>query len=190
MKYNRFLSFFTAFVISVLVVGLAVFIHILMVFNLAGGEALWQIERRYWVAFVMGGCIFLVFLYITNLLRRTGKKYAALGIIIVPVVVFFIGLFDVIDRNVLNKKFDKATWQMEKKKPERMAKTLVRKKILIGLSRTAIQEMLGEGVRRHDKKGADKKSIIYHVENGWILTVFFESDTVVDAELREFSLGI
>ena len=70
-----------------------------------------------------------------------------------------------------------------KQKPEKMAKTLVREKKLIGLTRTQVKDMLGEGLKEYGNTGTGYSRIEYWVSNNWTLTVLFQKDKVIESEL-------
>lgn len=89
-----------------------------------------------------------------------------------------------------NTKFDQKIWVQGFRKPEGMAKTLARKKLLVGLTRKEVKEMLGPGSEEHGDDKTDRGSIYYIVENGWTFIVTFKFDKVVEVIMRQPYLGI
>ena len=118
------------------------------------------------------------------------KKYTAYGIVVFPLIVVLVATAYLFEHNFYHTKFDKTVWEQSNWKPEKMAKTLVKEKTLIGLTRTQVKEMLGEGSKEYGDANSDRGSILYSVKNDWTLVVLLQKDKVIETELRLPYLGV
>lgn len=71
-----------------------------------------------------------------------------------------------------------------------MAKSLVRQKSLLGLTKFQVKDLLGQGSEEYGNENDDRSSILYSVENGWTLTVIFHKGEVVETQMRQPFLGV
>lgn len=190
MKRNSIISFLAALTVSVILIGIVYLIFFFFTFNLAGGETLNQVESQNITLLVISILLLTIAIIYARRYFKSNKKYTAFGVITFPLLLVIAGTIYLVEQNFYNTKFDKKIWTQSERKPEKMAKTLVKEKTLIGLTRTQVKEMLGEGVREYGNKNTDRGSIIYHVENDWTFSVFFQYDKVIETQLRLPSLGI
>jgi drug/metabolite transporter superfamily protein YnfA len=190
MKRHPIISFFIGLIVSGLILGALYLVFGLLTFSLAGGETLRQIESQT-TALLIGTIIAVTIAAMTfRHFFKTGRKFAAYGIGILPLVALVIvGVF-YFDSLHSHTQFDKTVWQQDKWKPLNMATTLVKEKKLIGLTRQEVKEMLGQGFEEHADANTDRGSILYLVKEDWTLTVYFQKDKVVDTELRLPFLGV
>jgi len=172
-----------------IVIGLIGLIYLLLTFSLAGGDTLGAKESQDILQLVIALLILVCAILVANLYRQRNKKFTALGIILASLLVSILATVNYLGHNIYHTKFDKEIWTQSKWKPEKMSKTLVREKTLIGMTRMQVKEMLGEG----SEESADESkrgSISYLVENNWTLMVFFQNDKVVETKLRQPYLGV
>ncbi len=106
-----------------------------------------------------------------------------------PLILAFAGIF-YLTSSFTTTKFDKAIWTQNKMKPGDMAKSLVRQKTLLGLTRNQVKGLLGQGSEEYGNENDDRGSILYSVENGWILSVIFHEGKVVETQMRQPFLGV
>jgi hypothetical protein len=190
MKLLPIISFFAGLIISGLVLGALYLLFILSTFNLAGGETLEQIEGHR-TALLIGAIILAIIAGMTaRFFFKSGRKLAAYGISVLPLIAllavavfYFASLYS-------PSQFDKAVWEQEQWKPLDMATTLVKEKKLIGMARREVKEMLGPGFQEHGDANSDRGVILYLVKEDWTLTVLFQNDKVVSADLRLPILGV
>jgi len=105
----------------------------------------------------------------------------AISTIPVIVILFKIGIVYFGQLNYY-QPFDKTKWANSELKPFNMAKTLAKKKMLIGLDRKEVISKLG-----YFKEGAlvDGEILIYYTEKYWQFNIELKKDTVVNAYLYD-----
>ncbi len=190
MKRNPIISFLGGLTVSVAIVGIVYLCFFLLTFNLGGGETLDQIENLNIAILIISILLFAIAVIYARRYFKNNKKYTAIGITIIPIMVTITAAIYFFTQNLSHTKFNKAIWTQSEWKPDKMAKTLVKEKILIGLTRTQVKQMLGEGAEEYGDKNTDRGSIIYHVQNDWTFSVIFQYDKVVETQLRLPWLGI
>lgn len=190
MNRSALTAFFVGLAISTLIVGIIWLCFLFLTFDLGGGETLSQIEDQNVAQLIISILLLTVaVIYALRYIKRN-KRYTAYGIVIIPLAAVFAATFYFWKCNCYNTKFDKAIWIQAGWKPAKMAKTLVKEKALIGLTRAQIKHILGEGTEEYGDKNTDRGSIIHEVEEGWTLSIIFQYDKVVKPELRLPWLGI
>lgn len=190
LKRNPIKSFLIGLTLSAVTVGLISFLLLLLTFNLAGGETLSQIENQNITQLIISIFLLFIAIIIARYYIKSNKKYAAIGMLVVPVVVVIAATIYLLGQNFYHADFDKIAWRQSKRKPERMAKTLVKENILIGLTRAQVKEMLSEGTEEYGDVNSERGSIVYLVQNDWTLIVLFQKDKVVETKLRLPYLGV
>lgn len=160
-----------------------------MTFNLAGGKTLSQIDNQNIALIVLSLIILTIALYFFKKYYKTNKKLTAFGIIIIPLALVITGIF-YLTLSFKTTQFDKAIWTQNKMKPEDMAKSLVRRNTLLGLTRNQVKALLGQGSEEYGNENDDRDSILYSVENGWTLSIIFHKDKVVETQMRQPFLGV
>jgi|RhiMetdeSRZDD1v2_1073273.scaffolds.fasta_scaffold10967_10 ABC-type transport system involved in multi-copper enzyme maturation permease subunit len=190
MKRDPFISFLAGLAVSIAIVGIIYLCFFLLIFDLGGGETLSQVEHQNMAVWFLSVLLFAIAAIYARRYIRNNRKYTGIGIAIVPFMVTVTATVYLFGANFYHTKFDKATWAQSKPKPDKMAKTLVKEKTLIGLTRMQVKQMLGEGAEEYGDKNTDRGSIIYHVENNWTFSVIFRYDKVIDTQLRLPWLGI
>ena len=188
MHRNSIILFIAAFLVTSIVVGFAIIVIALLTFDLAGGETLNQIEGQDILYLVISVLFFTMAIILARPFFKKGKKSIAYGILVVPFLIVVSLTIYIVKEDFYKERFDSVTWKRTTRKPEGMAKTLVKKKKLIGLTRGQAKEMLGEGNEEYGDKTSDRGSIIYLVENDWTFMVLFKKDTVVETEMRRARL--
>lgn len=161
----------------------------LLTFDFGGGETLSAIDFLTVCYVVIALLILFGSFHFANKYKQKQQLSTALGVILVPLAVFVV-VSSYMLFSFRNTPFNQKTWQETRQKPEDMAKTLVRKKILIGLNTREIETILGQGSATYGDKATDRGSIIYDVENTWTLVVLFEYDKVVEVKMSLPYLGV
>ena len=111
------------------------------------------------------------------------NKAFAYGIIVVPFLLFIAMIVLIVRDQSYATRFDQHTWKQSTWKPEGMAKTLVKKNRLIGLTRQEVKAMLGDGSEEYGAN-SDRGAIIYRIENDWMLSIIFRNDAVVETIMK------
>lgn len=171
-------------------VGLICFLLLLLTFNLGGGETLSEIENQNIARVLVSILLLVVAAIVARNYINSNRKFTALGILVFPAIVVVAATFYLLAHNFYRADFDKAIWIQSERKPEIMAKTLVKDNALIGLTRKQVKEMLGDGVEEKGDEKSERGSIVYLVQDDWTLIVFFQKDKVVETKLRLPWLGI
>lgn len=182
-RYHPVISFSISLTITTFIILIIGFFYFISNFSFGGGETLSEIEMEHILLLYISILIFAVALFVTIFYLRTGKKYTALGILVLPILLVFSSSNYLLENNFNHTDFSKTIWMQSKQKPEKMAKTLVREKKLIGLTRTQVKDMLGEGLKEYGNTGTGYSRIEYWVSNNWTLTVLFQKDKVIESEL-------
>jgi len=186
MKLHPLISFVTAMLVTAVIIVAVGIVYVFSTFNLAGGETLNEVTAQYFLVLVIS--MFLLFAASVIAKRNFKKnKAAAYGTIFLPSLLLIFSLFFLIKEYVFLPRFDEVVWKQSEFKPERMAKALVRNKKLIGLTRTEVKKMLGEGAEEYGIN-SDRGSIIYNVENEWTLRILFQNEVVVETIMKQPSM--
>ncbi len=187
---RHILSFIIGLVISAFIVGLVGFGFALMSFDLAGGETLAEIEGQHVAGLVLS--VFTLIITVFSIWQYYGRirKYMACGLVTTQLVVMCFSIIYIINEKNISTEFDRAIWIKSDWKPEDMAKSLVKNNQLIGLTRDQVKEKLGEGAEAYGNVDSDRGSIIFKIENNWTMTILFQRDKVVSAEMRQPRLGV
>jgi hypothetical protein len=190
MKPYPVMSFLTGLFISALIFGAVFLLYMFCIFDLAGGETLRQIENQRTALLVITIALAIAIFPFIRKLMTTGRKSKAYGMSIVTIAALIgVGIYYTANLSYFTS-FDKTVWQQSEWKPLDMAKTLVKEKKLTGLSRQEVKDMLGEGKEGHRDEATGKGSIKYMINHDWTLTIYFQKDSVVNAELRLPWLGV
>lgn len=184
------ISFLLSLIVSIVIVGIVYLFFFLLIFDLAGGETLNQVENQNMIAVFISMLLFVIGIIYCRRYYKNNKKYTAVGITIFPLAVMIAATVYLFDQNFNQTAFDKTIWAQSVRKPEKMAKKLVKEKTLIGLTRTEVKQILGEGAEEYGDKNTDRGSLIYHVEEEWTLSVIFRYDKVIETEMRLPWLGV
>lgn len=184
MKNNPVISLLFGLMITAVILMVLTMLYFFLTFDVAGGETLQEIESKrtalLFLTFLIAGLAFLM----SRHFFKTGKKYTAVGISILPLIALIGVSIYYIDNYNYSTTFDQTTWKQEKRKPFNMTATLVKDDVLIGLTRLEVKEKLGEGYEEYDNIKTGRGSISYLVENDWTITVYFIEDKTVKANLR------
>ncbi|MFT3705554.1 MAG: hypothetical protein QM802_24505 [Agriterribacter sp.] len=184
LRIHQIISFLSSLTVTAVITSIIGVCFLFITFNLAGGETLDQAENANIIRLIVSVLILINAIFISRGYINRNKKYTAYGIIVFPLIVVVMTTAYLIDQNFYHTKFNKTVWGQSECKPERMAKGLVKEKILIGMTRAQVKQMLGNGTEQYEDTSSDKSSMLYLVKNDWTLIVFFEDDKVVKAELR------
>ena len=161
----------------------------LLTFDLGGGESLDEVESVQIAGLLISIILFALALAYGWRCIKKGKTSFAIGIILIPFATA-IAMTVYVVREQSTARFDRSTWIKSKWKPDDMAKGLVKSQTLIGLSRTQVKQLLGNGSEEYGDDKSDRGSIIYSVQNNWTLSILFEKDKVTATEMRQPFLGI
>lgn len=192
MKLHPVISFIIAFLISGLILSVVfvVLFFLLAMASFAGGETLQDMENLRIAILLIAIILVVIAVMIGRRFTKTGRKSVAYGISVLPVITLVIvGVFFCYNINY-HTEFDTALWGKDKRKPFNMAATLVKEDKLIGLTRQEVKKMLGEGDEEYGNPDTDRGAILYLVEEGWTMTLYFQKDKVVEAGLRQPLLGV
>jgi len=183
-------SFLGGMLVGTFAVGIVGICFFIVSFNLAGGETLQQIEFQNTLLLVTTLLLVLSAAIAARRHFKKGRKYTGYGVSLLPLVAFIIALVYYLDNFTYHKPFDKVTWEKAKMKPLEMAAALVEENKLLGLSRQEVEKKLGPGDENYNNMESGRASISYSVGKEWTLTVYFEKNIVIDAELRLPWLGV
>ena len=188
-KLNSVISFFIGLSVSAAVIGFVSIVAGLLTFDLGGGETLGEVESKQKAELLLSIILFALALAYGWRCIKKGKTAIAIGIILVPFATA-IAMTVYIVREQSTTRFDRSTWIKSERKPDDMAKGLVKGQTLKGLSRTQVKQLLGNGSEEYGDDKSDRGSIIYSVENNWTLSILFEKDKVTATEMRQPFLGV
>ena len=176
--------------LGILIFAAFLLVFVFLTFNLAGGETIEQIEHQnlYFMILAAIPAVWLGFRtrhYIkTDQRPRATIRGSAALTVVICIVVFYI--FTMIP----HRSFDKDNWLRPDRKPLAMAAELVEDRKLIGLNGKQIEQMLGKPAENSENPNSIRGGVSYQVEDGWKMTIYFESDKVVETELRQPFLGV
>lgn len=190
ITFIQIASFTAGAVLPSLIYGILAFLFVVTTFSFSGQKLS---EKENTDAFVFFSIVIIVFAtyYVMFKKYRSGKKFTAAGIAIAGLIPIY-GLFYSGEIYVSNlayyKVFGQKIWLEGEAKPFKMAKTLVKKHSLIGLSRQEAVEKLGPN--ETPCKGPVVDLIIYHTTNWeWDLHILFKNNKVKEAYLYEEGLS-
>ncbi len=190
MKTNPIISFLTGLIVSALIIGVVYVCFLLLNFDLAGGETLRQTENQNIQQLFISVALLLIAIFFARQYFKNGKQPIAYGIVAFLLLFVLATTFYLVKQNSYPTQFDKTIWAKSKRKPDDMAKSLVRQRTLIGLTRAQIKALLGEGAEEYGDSNTEGGSILYAVENGWTLSIIFKKDKVIETGLRQPYLGV
>ena len=184
---KQLLSFISGLIIPLIFYAIGGYLLVAMTFNFSS-QTLTERENEIALYFfcVLAGIIFISFIAFRQF--KLKRKYLSLGlaISIIPVIVilFKIGVIYFGQLNY-NQPFDKLVWTASNNKPLNMAKTLAKKKELIGLDRKEVITKLG-----YFKETArvDGQTLIYYTDTYWDFYIDLKQDTVVKVYLYDKGL--
>ena len=189
MNSKDIISFLAGLILAGLVYGSLLFLNILVTFSFAG-ERLTVKENREAFYFYASLMILLAAGRIIVKRYKAGKKALALGISLPSlVVVYAFAVFGLtyIDNLNYRQPFNKEKWNAAENKPFRMAKTLVKYKVLDNMSPGQVIKLLGDDGSFHQYE--NRASIFYETDKfNWELRLIFENDKLVEAYIYEEGL--
>jgi len=167
--------------------GILYVIMLLATFNLAGGETLRQLEKQR-IGILIVIIFFSILIYICTVpISKYRNRFTSYGIRLVSVISILLGIIGC--QVSQYSSFDKAVWLQSAPKPFDMSATLLNSNKLKGKTRQEVKLLLGDGLHESGNRDDEKGTILYAVDEGWTLTLYFTCDRVVDAELRSPWLG-
>jgi len=174
--------FFTAIPYAALL-----FIYVIATFSLAGETLTEKENRDTFCFFVMLGIVGLTAFIIYGRLKNK-QPYTVIGMII-PFLLALYGLITTsitwVDNITYHYSFDQHEWKRNDSAPFRMAKTLTKKKLLIGKTTQQVIADLGEGDFSCCERGSIER-IFYTTDRwNWELRIYFENNKVTKAFLYE-----
>ncbi|MCB0762993.1 MAG: hypothetical protein KDC12_15815 [Flavobacteriales bacterium] len=185
MKGNPAISFTGGLIITAVILIVLYLLYLVSIFDLSVGETLQEIENQRTILLVLTIIIAGLTVLVSRRFIRAGKKYTAIGTVILPLLALLAVTVSYFNNFNYHTTFNHTTWQQDMHKPFDMAATLVKDKVLIGMTRIEVEEMLGQG---HEKSYGDQSQgngyVSYLVEHSWTLIIYFEKDIVVDTKLR------
>lgn len=191
MKQNPVISYLLALIVSAIALAAGFVLYVFIRFNLAGGETLEQTETEAIIKLLAAAVPAVLAIYIAQKFFNRGRKAAAYGMSILPIIVLIANIFIYLLNYHYHTPFDKTTWQKAEWKPLNMAATLVKEENkLMGKTRHEIQQMLGTGSSENEQAANGLDAISYIVEKNWTLTIYFQNGVVVKSEMRLPWLGI
>jgi|JI10StandDraft_1071094.scaffolds.fasta_scaffold1310476_1 hypothetical protein len=144
-----------------------------------------EIERKETIAFYFVLLLLILAVIIIVKQYKLGRKSLSFGVsfssLLLVYALFRLGSIYFPDI-VFEKPFNKEEWNKSKLKPFAMAKTVFKQNKLVGLHRKEIIQKLG-----YDEETAwnEGNTLLYSVENGWVLLIDLKKDTAVRMEFRE-----
>lgn len=179
MKTYPLQSFTIAFLITAFLSFIIGVMLCVATFSLGGGETLQEVEDGTTAVLVIvlvvcgiAGCVVAAFI-------KSGKKYTAWGVGIIPGICLVIGLAVFINMHRVTP-FNQEVWKRASWKPFNMAATLVKRHTLIGLTKQQVVNLLGS--LKYIEPG--DIGIDYRVEGNWTLSIYFKNGKVVGTQLR------
>jgi hypothetical protein len=186
MRVGQIISFICGTVITGVIYFIFLFVYVLATFSLSG-ENLDEKENR--EAFVFFASLIISFSTVHVIIRKykKGMKFTAAGIafpaMLAVYLTFYAGIVYYENLNYY-KSFDKQEWFRVGAKPFKTAKTLAKKKYLIGKEKEYVAEMLGPSGRLYKNNIVDY--IIYPTDyDGWQLRLLFEYNKAKKAFLYQ-----
>lgn len=189
LQKNPIISFISSFIITTIIIAVIAVLYLLSTFNLAGGETLETVESQDLAQLLLTLTIFTGAIIIGKSYRKKNRKSTGSGIIVAALLVAVLATMQFFTNHIYPTKFDREVWLQSKWKPDKMCKTLVKEKTLIGMTRIQVNQLLGEGT---EESGNDSEmgSISYLAEHNWTFIILFEKGKVVETKLRLPHLGI
>lgn len=182
----------TSFVGGALLTGLSygflVFLFVMGTFSFVG-EELPEKENREAFEFFATVAILLITLYIVFRQYRSGKRFTAAGVATAGIIALYGVVYTgrvYISNLRYYEAFDKNIWLKNESKPFNMAKTLVKKWTLTGLSKQEVLEKLGPAKRPCQDECS---FLVYDTNNwNWDLYILFENNKVKEVYLYQEGL--
>ena len=176
------LSFISGLIIPLIFYAIGGYLLFAMTFSLSS-QTLTERENEIALYFycVLLGIILISFIAFRQFKLKRKPLSFGLAISTIPVIVilFKIGIIYFGQLNYY-QPFDKTKWTNNELKPFNMAKTLAKKKTLIGLDRKEVISKLG-----YFKETArlDGQTLIYYAEKYWQFCIDLKKDTVIKVYL-------
>jgi hypothetical protein len=188
---NQFLSFVAGILLTAFAYAAMLYLFFFGTFSLAG-ETLSEKENRDALYFYAIVVVIIITLFIAYRLYKSNRKLAAKGIAIASLYAFFI-LFqfgqNYFDNFKYYQHFVQSQWKQSVDKPFKMAKTMTKEKVLIGLTKQQVLDKLGSP--KDSMKNENIDYINYRTDNdSWELWLYFKNDKVTEAYLYKEGLGI
>lgn len=181
---KQLLAFIAGLFIPLIFYALGGYLLLTMTFTLSS-QTLTEKENQVALYFycVLTGIVFISIIAFKEF--KLKRKYLSLGLAIsmIPVmaILFKIGII-YFDQLNYYQPFDKSKWIKNELKPFDMAKTLAKKKMLIGLDR---KEVIGKLGYYKETARLDGQTLIYETEKYWQFCIDLKEDTVVNVYLYE-----
>jgi hypothetical protein len=179
---KKFLPFISGLIIPLIFYAIGGYLLFAMTFTLSS-QILTEKENEITLFFycVLGGIILIALIAFKQ--YKLKREYLSVGLAIstIPlmVILFKIGIIYFGQLNYY-QPFDKTKWANNEFKPFNMAKTLSKKKELIGLDRKEVISKLGYF---RETARFDGQTLIYNTENYWQFYIDLKKDTVIKAYL-------
>ena len=184
MTKKQLISFLSGLLISGLISGFVYYLLFLETFDLFGIREITNPESIHAELFFTGLVMTILAAIVVIAALRSKEKYAAIGVGLPNLIGLFLVLkFGVIyfDKSNYYEKFDKEKWSSSEEKPLKMARGLVKEKVLVGQTKDEVIKILGEGqIHRWDST----EYIRYWTEYWYCaLGLTFENGKVKNASL-------
>jgi putative effector of murein hydrolase LrgA (UPF0299 family) len=186
MRQYPVFSYLAALVISGIMLGAGFILYTMLGFNAGGGETLQDRESSALFKLILALIPAIVAIIIGQNFYARGKKAAAYGMSILPVILAIAHIFIYLLNFHYHTPLDTATWKNSEWKPLNMAATLAKEeKLLMGKTKQEIKVLLGEGQETLENSANIQNAVSYFVEEHWQLIIHFENDIVVRTEMRK-----
>ena len=189
MKLKQLLSILASFIITAIVFSAVAFVvgySDFFTYTLAEKQKQVAIFFCTLLSIVVGS------IYIIIIFFKRNRKFTAIGMYL-PVL-FGLFLLFLLGKSyveiTLSRPFEKTTWIAAKQKPFKMALSLTKSNALIGISRQAVIEMLGDSDDAHGEPGTPNYISYFTDNNNWVLVFHLENGKVIESYLYEDNLCI
>jgi len=180
--------FLYGFLLAGILLELVIIFSAFYLFIYSGGETINEFENQQLRKILLISVISISSVIITRYIIFRERKQIASGMNTLILIVFLFSCYNYAENYVSNIDFDQQAWNLTEEKPLNMSATLFKKNKLIDLNRNQVTDMLGEGFEKYNKENNKLLSIIYLVEGGWKLTIYFTNDHVIKVELKRPSI--
>ncbi len=152
-------------------------------FTLAGESLETKVNKD---AFYFMMAVLVILISVVYKQIKARKIAKSIGVSIPLLFVFYV-LFiitPVVYTNWNNyQPFNQSVWMNSEKKPFKMANTLTKKGLLIGLTKQEVIQKLGK--TRNDFTNENDNGLSYWTDEGWELKIFFNNNKVTEAYLYQ-----
>jgi hypothetical protein len=186
MSLKQFTSLVGGFILTGLIYLAITYILFFLTFSLAG-QTLTEKENKEAFLFYTALATSMITIYLILRQLKTNKKFSAIGICVALFISFY-GTFYLAKVYFENlnyyEEFNALKWTNSEHKPFKIAKTLTKKKTLLGLTKHQVIEKLGttNETLKNNKFNFDQ----YWTDKGtWQLRLYYKEDKVIEAYLYE-----